>query len=148
MTKRWNDIKAVKTAREQSLAGSVTPPPTVTPLPSLPPTEPNIVIGAGEPTFPVVGGLAFTRTDTLKPNVISPEQWVARPRPPGFKKDYKILNPVLDSALISAQGLSYSSISKSWIDSSVVLSESLIGSTAGATAGATGGLGGGGGGKK
>jgi len=147
MSKRWNDIKAVKTAREQSLAGSVTPPPTVTPLPSLPPTEPNIVIGVREPTFPVVGGLAFTRTDTLKPNVISSEQWAARPRPIGFKKDYKFLDPVLDSALISAQGISYSSKSKSWIDSSVVLLESLIGAT-GATAGATGGLGGGGGGKK
>jgi hypothetical protein len=47
----------------------------------------------------------------------------------------------LDSALISAQGLSYSSKSKSWIDSSVVLLESLVGSTAGAT----GELGGGGG---
>jgi hypothetical protein len=84
MSKRWNDIKAVKTAREQSLAGSVTPPQAVTPLPSLPPTESNIVIGAGEPTFPVVGGLAFTRTDTLKPNVIAPEQWAARSRPAGF----------------------------------------------------------------
>lgn len=114
MTIRWNDIQNQKLVRA-SLLADVT---AVTPLDfTVFPTEAAKITPTEEST-PIwhINGVEHQRLDFSKAiPTIETDIFPARPRPTGFPKAYTNINPVLDAALISSEGLTYSAPIATWI---------------------------------
>ena len=114
MAERSDDIQAQRAARAAEFSGlDETAPPDFTDIgaPPLFDTEASAV----EPQWSIEG-VAPQRADIFEPVIDEViERWTARPRPAGFEKAYTNIDPVLDAALISSEGLTYSAPIATWI---------------------------------
>ena len=114
MAERFNDIQAQRAARAAEFSGlDEVAPPDLTDIgaPQLFDTEGL----TADPQWGIVG-VAPQRVDIFAAVIEEPiERWPGRLRPAGFEKAYKNINSVLDAALISTEGLTYSAPTSTWI---------------------------------
>ena len=114
MAERFNDIQAQRAARAAEFSGlDEVAPPDLTDIgaPQLFDTEGL----TADPQWGIVG-VAPQRVDIFAAVIEEPiERWSGRLRPAGFEKAYTDINPVLDTAFIYTEGLTYSAPTSTWI---------------------------------
>lgn len=108
MAKRWNDIKNIRTTRNQALSG--VPPAVPSDFTDLPDVS---KIKNTAPESPIewrVVGVSPVAVD-FDGKQIAPlrggDPFPARVRPEGFAKVYQDLDSLLDAGIISVQGLTF-----------------------------------------